>query len=472
MNSLKKPLIIVSALFLMVHVSLFISSPKNGLSIQSAFAEKEEWYTSSEEFLPLGARMDKDKKASEEEFLKDESFIHDATIEGIKILKEENKVEFTIAMDTSQTTEMKDLKFNIFTLGFPSRVVVDLYGVKSEEKVFRFFKNLEVLGIVLNPFTRAFLSQYVIFFEDWIQTKSAYERESNQLIIEYTFSLPQYENGYGVRIADTKIDPLPHIIEIKHELENYGLESYLLIASDHETVVLESPFYATKEEAIEYIESLEKFGYKGKLALRNYRDFPKPHRFDVVSQLVITEEGDVNLKHIVYTELPPGKIHDLSYSEIFIITKDIFSPKIQENGDLISEYYYNLSEMYRSYDTEDVEIKRKAYTVSSKMLEIIYFEYPHSAKADDALWDIAHIIREYGIEDDLTEEECYRKIIEDYPNSIFVDEAKARVASMLKKGASFFKKERFGCDERTDEQRFIANARSSLGCERNGDLTV
>ena len=156
-------------------------------------------------------------------------------------------------------------------------------------------------------------------------------------------------------------------------------------------------------------------------------DFPKPHRFDVVSEIVITGDDSINLRNIVYAELKPQKIYGLSYSDIFLITKDIFSPQIRSEEDLIAEYYYKLSEIYRDFETDDSSIMRMAYTVSVKIFEVIYFNYPESQRADDSLWEIAQISEEYGIVDILSKEECYKKIVDEYPESIFAEEVKIRV---------------------------------------------
>jgi hypothetical protein len=68
-----------------------------------------------------------------------------------------------------------------------------------------------------------------------------------------------------------------------------------------------------------------------------------------------------------------------------------------------------------------------ALVVSLKILELIYFNYPDSSRADDSLWEIAQTVLEYDISDVLSEEDCYRKIIDEYPDSLFVEEAEARL---------------------------------------------
>jgi hypothetical protein len=270
----------------------------------------------------------------------------------------------------------------------------------------------------------------VIFLEDWAEVVVEYSMDEHVLSMHYSFAEPPYRRGYGVRIADTMIDPLPHIIEIKRELTDYGLPNFLLTASDEETVVLESPFFTSRQEAIAYIESLEGFGFKGKLAIREYRDFPKPHRFDVVSEVVITGEGDVNLENLVYSELLPERIYSLAYSKLYVITKEIFSPRVQSDDELIVEYYYSLSEIYRNYETESPQVQDQARLVSIKLLEIIYFTYPESQRADDALWEMANLINEHGIQDLLDEKECYQRILREYPGSIFREESRERLKAM------------------------------------------
>ncbi len=395
--------------------------------IEQAYAEKEEYYTSSEEFLPLGAELGNEGEGIDLSFLEDDSLIHSAGLAGIKFLKDERRFVFSIKAQNPGELEGKQLKYDLILLNFPPRVVLTLYGVTTDEKIFRFFKNLDVRGIVRNPFADRYFSEYVLFFEDWITATGSYDSEGARLMLDYSFTRPEYTHGFGIRIADTKIDPLNHIIEIKAELSKYGLENHLLIASDEETVVLESPFFKTRDEAIQYMEKLEGFGYNGKLALRGYQSFPKPHRFDVVSEVVITGEDDVALRNIVYSELTPGKIYPLDYSEIHLITKELFSPTVQNDESAIAEYYYKLSEIYMNYETDEKKEKNMAYAAAEKLLEIIYFKYPKSDKADDALWETANIIREFGVADVLSEKECYRKIINEYHDSIFVDESKNRL---------------------------------------------
>jgi hypothetical protein len=394
------------------------------------FAEKDEMYTSSEEFLPLGSSLGEGSGTVDLSFLEDESFIHDAELAGIRLLKDENRLLFTLKTERTEDIQDRSLKYELFMENGPPRVILILYGVVNKERVYRFFKNLNIRGVVHNPFMNTHVSEYVIFLEDWAEITAEYSMDERALSLQYRFSEPPFRQGYGVRIADTMIDPLPHVIEIKRELTEYGLPNYLLIASDEETVVLESSFFTTREEAVSYIESLEGFGFKGKLAIREYRAFPQPHRFDVVSEVVITGEGDVNLKNLVYSELLPERIYSLSYSELYLITREIFSPRVQNDDELIVEYYYTLSEIYRTYETDSAQIRNFAHLVSIKLLEIIFYTYPDSGRADDALWEMANIIREYGIRDLIDEAECYRTILKAYPASIFREESRARLKAM------------------------------------------
>lgn len=427
MKCLKKLFIVLSINFLLFLSGIIINKDPGNMPRYCALADKEQFYTSDEEFLPLGINSVEDGGEEGEEFFEDENLIKNAKIGGIKLLKEKKQLVFTITADNAGDIDNKELKYDIFHVNFPPRIILYLYGVTSEEKVYRFFKNLEILGLVLNPFVRGYATEYVVFFNNWTLANVMYNMDEKQLILEYDSADPDYTRGYGVRIADTKIDPLPQVVEIEFELKRSGLECYLLIASDYETVVLESPFYETKDEAAEYMESLQNFGYKGKLAIRDYMDFPKPHRFDVSSEIVITGDNGLNLKNIVYSELKPQKIYGLTFSDIFLITKDIFSPMIKSDEDLIAEYYYKLSEIYRDFETDDSSIRRMAYTVTIKILEVIYFTYPESQRADDSLWEMAQIAEEYGIIDMLSKEDCYEKIVDEYPESIFAEEVKIRL---------------------------------------------
>jgi hypothetical protein len=391
-------------------------------------AEKESSYTTDEDYLPLGTEQDEKEKEANSAFLKDDSLVKNAIIKGIKIVKGESRVVFSMESSGPAGIAGKDLKFEAVAVNFPPRVILRMYGVKSPESVFRFFKNLDVIGIVSNPFVQEYLSEYVIFFKDWVSVSCAYSREETRLVLGYEFKNPDFRKGYGVRIADTKIDPLIQTVAIRNELKRNKLQSYLLIASDFETVVLESPFYRAKEEAVAYMDSLEKVGYKGKLAIRNYADFPEPLRIDVVSEVVVTGEDTVNLKNLVYTELTPQNLHPLSYSDIYTITKDLFSAQVQNNDNAMAEYYYKLSEIYRGYASDDEAVRRFAKKVTVKVLEIIVFKFPSSEKADEALWSMANIIKEHGVKDQLSEEQCYRKIVDEYPNSAFRAEAQKRLA--------------------------------------------
>jgi hypothetical protein len=396
----------------------------------SAHAEKEEWYTSFEEFLPVVEGETQEGEVVDVQYLEQNGYVTAAKIKGIKIRKDDNTMLFILTPESGKRIDEKDLFYEIHAVGFPSRIIVRLYGVRNEDRTFRFFKNIEILGVVSNPFTHSWVTEYVIFFDDWVVASGEYSKEQAELRMKYDFTLPEFHQGFGVRIADTRIDPLPQVIEVMRTLTQFGLDNYLLVAQDQETVVLESPFYPTKEEAIQYIESLERFGYKGKLAIRRYNDFPVPHRFDVVSDVVITGEDDTNLRNIVEREWKPERIYALSYQEIHTISMGYFSPKVRSDDDLISEYYYNLSELYRSYHTDDDAIRERAQLVAIKALEIIYFMYPKSKRAPDALWDIANIIRDHAVVDMLGEEDCYRTILQEYPESLFAEEAGARIDNM------------------------------------------
>jgi len=396
----------------------------------AAYAEQEEWYTSSEEFLPIVEHEDKAGEGIDETWLENNGYIIGAKIKGIKIRKDEDRMLFVLSSPAAYRFKKKDLFFEVFSVAFPSRIIIRLYGVQNDDRTFRFLKNLEILGVISNPFIPSWISEYVIFFEDWVIGSGEYKREEGQLVLGYEFSSPLFSQGYGVRIADTRIDPLPQVIEVKRKLDQFGLMSYLLVAQDRETVVLESPFYEMKEEAVSYIESLEKFGYKGKLAIRRYTEFPVTNRFDVVSEVVITGEDDINLRNIVEKEWRPERVHPLSYRAIHTITMGYFSPRIRSDNELIVEYYFNLSDIYRHYSTEDGMVREQAHLVAVKILEIICFLYPDSRRADDALWGVANLIQNGSQSDILTEEDCYQTLRDRYPGSPFAEEAAARIAAM------------------------------------------
>jgi len=410
------------------------------------YAEKEEPYTSSDEFLPLGAELGEDESEEEKAFLSDNTLIKNAVIKGIKILREERKLIFSIDAARPDDINEKELKYLVDVVNFPPRIIIRLYGVTSEERVFKFFKGLDILGVVSNPFVKSYLSEYVIFFQDSVTARAIYDKADKQLSVFYSNSVPEFERGYGVRIADTRIDPLPQVVEIKTEIEKYGLEVFLLVASDYQTVVLESPFYSDREEAVVYIESLENFGYKGKLAIRNYKDFPEPHRFDVKSEVVITGQNEVNLKNLVYTEFTPEQVSGLSYQELFFKTRNTFSPSIRKEPELLANYYYKLSEIYLEYEAQQEDVKNNALLTAVKVMEIVYFYYPETEKADDALWEITTIIKEYGISDVLDEEECYRRIINEYPESIFANQARERLDIMRQREFYFFNRNKYLLD--------------------------
>jgi hypothetical protein len=428
MSGMKRIVIYTLLFTLLFFCTLFLHSRYDDISCFSAHAEKEEWYTSSEEFLPVIDAEEVKGEVIDVQYLVQNGYITAAKIKGLKIRKDENTMLFILATARGQ----KELFFEVLSVGFPPRIIVRLYGVENEDRTFRFFKNIEILGVVSNPFTQSWISEYVIFFEDWVSGTGEYSTDDGQLIVKWDFTLPEFRQGYGVRIADTRIDPLPQVIEVMRKLTQFGLDNYLLVAQDRETVVLESPFYATKEEAVEYLELLERFGYKGKLAIRKYTDFPEPNRFDVVSEVVITGEDDTYLRTIVEREWKPERIHALSYEELYKISMGYFSAKVKSDENLISEYYYNLGDIYRNYRTDDDAVREWAQLVAVKTLEIIYFKYPGSKRAADALWDMANIIRDHAVVDVLDEEDCYRRILREYPESLSAREAGERIESMGK----------------------------------------
>jgi hypothetical protein len=430
MGGMKRIAVYLLLFSLFFSFTIYMQRGKRRSFYQAAYAEKEDWYTSFEEFLPVVDHEEKERKDIDETWLEKNGYITGAKIKGIKIRKDEDRMLFILSLPAADEIEKKDLFFEVFSVEFPPRIIVRLYGVQSNDRTFRFLKNLEITGVISNPFIPSWIAEYVIFFEDWVTGSGMYEREEEQLVLVYEFTSPLFNQGYGVRIADTKIDPLPQVIEVKRTLDQFGLQSYLLVAQDRETVVLESPFYKTKEEAVSYIESLEKFGYKGKLAIRRYSEFPVTNRFDVVSEVVITGEDDINLRNIVEKEWRPERVHSLGYRAIHTITMGYFSPRIKSDDDLVAEYYFNLSDIYRHYPTEDDAVRQQAHLVAVKILEIICFLYPDSRRADDALWGIANLIQSGFKSDILTEEDCYRTLRDRYPGSPFAKEAAARIAAI------------------------------------------
>ncbi len=401
-----------------------------------ATAEKEDFSTSFEEFLPLGAKAENNGERETQEdydtFMQDPHLVKDANLASIRFLKEQRKIVFYFSSKNPDVFVDKILKYELITVNFPPRLVLRMYGVKSSDRLFKFFNNIDIVGIVQNPFLPDFITEYVIFFKDWLSVQSIYDGEKRMLSITYEFIPPDFVEGYGIRIADTNIDPLSQVVEIKNELRKSGIETYLLVANDYKTIVLESPFYKSKDDAVKYMESLESFGYKGKLAIRNYRDFPKAHRFEIRSEPVVISGDNINLQDLVYKEFKPEKIYSLTYKEIFELVKDVFSPTIQSNEEMLANQYFTLGNIYSNYDTEDSDIKNKAINVAIKFFEIVYFYYPKSGVADDALWDMAMIIRETGIKDELTEKDCYSKIVQEYPESDYFEDAKAFLEEMDK----------------------------------------
>lgn len=393
----------------------------------AALAEKEDSYTAADEFLPLGATAGGDWEVLDQSYLDDPESVKHALLEGLELHKEKRRLVFSVTSEEPDRVRGKKLYYSISHVNFPTRMILVMYGVRSDKPVKGFFKDLPILGIVLNPFLDGDLSEFFVFFQDATASDSVWDPEQGTLTVRFSAGSPGFLQGYGVRVADSRIDPLPHVIEIKKELTSFGLPNYLLPASDRETVVLESPFYRTREEAVEYLESLQSFGYKGKLALREYREFPEPDRFDVVSEVVITGEDDVNLKNLAYTELPPRKVHRLEYEQLHRIILPLFSPRLQNDPQALVEQYYELSEIYLNFETGDPREERMASTAAMKVLEIIYFQYPGTERADDALWDMANLIRQHQVPGRLSERECYRRIMAEYPRSMFAEEAARRL---------------------------------------------
>jgi outer membrane protein assembly factor BamD (BamD/ComL family) len=101
----------------------------------------------------------------------------------------------------------------------------------------------------------------------------------------------------------------------------------------------------------------------------------------------------------------------------------------------MAEYYFKLSEIYRTFSAEDQNTRKLALKVAVKVLEIIVFKFPKSDRADNALWGMANLIREYGVKDQLSEEQCYKKIVEEYPNSAHKAEAQKRLAFLKRPGS-------------------------------------
>jgi hypothetical protein len=390
----------------------------------SARAEKEDGYTASDEFLPMGASIGGEWDVLDSSYLEDPESVRDAEVADIQLHKDERKLVFSIQ---GKKVRGRKLYYTISHAQFPSRVILVLYGVRNPEPVKGFYENLPVTGVVQNPFLEGELTEFIVFLRESMLGTAEWDAEKEAFSLRLYPMDPAFRQGFGVRIADSKIDPLPHIIEIKKELSASDLPNHLLLASDRETVVLESPFYRTREEAVQYLEELQTFGYKGKLAIRGYLQFPKPDRFEVVSEVVITGEDDVNLKNLAYDQLTPRRVHRLEYQELYRAILDLVSPTLRADPEALVEQYHALAEIYLNYETEDQSTELKAARVALKLFEVIYFQFPETGRADDALWDMANLMKRLPVRDQLSEEECYRKIVEEYPESMFAEEAAYRL---------------------------------------------
>ena len=94
-------------------------------------AEKDEMYTSSEEFLPLGSSLGEGSAAQDLSFLEDETLINDAELAGIRLLKDENRLLFMLKAGQPEALAERDLKYDLFIENCPPRIVLLLYGVVS-----------------------------------------------------------------------------------------------------------------------------------------------------------------------------------------------------------------------------------------------------------------------------------------------------------------------------------------------------
>jgi len=140
MSGMKRIVIYTLLFTLLFFCTLFLHSRYDDISCFSAHAEKEEWYTSSEEFLPVIDAEEVKGEVIDVQYLVQNGYITAAKIKSLKIRKDENTMLFILATARGQ----KELFFEVLSVGFPPRIIVRLYGVENEDRTFRFFKNIEI----------------------------------------------------------------------------------------------------------------------------------------------------------------------------------------------------------------------------------------------------------------------------------------------------------------------------------------
>ena len=77
------------------------------------------------------------------------------------------------------------------------------------------------------------------------------------------------------------------------------------------------------------------------------------------------------------------------------------------------------------YKRAEISIKKEEYTKADSLLNIILLKYPYDLMADDALYLLAELNQTH-LNSPEKAKEYYERIILDYPNSLYVVEARKR----------------------------------------------
>jgi len=124
--------------YLFLISGIFFCNSSKDISPFCLMAEKDVEYDSSDEFLPADINEERGAETVDQLLAENNDLVKNASLKGIKFLKEERKIVFSIGASDPDDIEGKDLWYDVKSLNFPPRIVLHLFGVSTDEKIFKF----------------------------------------------------------------------------------------------------------------------------------------------------------------------------------------------------------------------------------------------------------------------------------------------------------------------------------------------
>ena len=305
---------------------------------------------------------------------------------------------------------------------------------KGSESVYYMISRVGLLNSLYQPFIGRInhtKKEIAALKEEYISTLNELgkSRPTVPIMQQYAYLL-----AYYLKSPQEAVDILDEILAIAHINHNEKAEIKLMRADIYlmENDIWEASLtysQVEKEFKNDVIGSEAKF----KNAMLSYYngDFDwAMSQFDVLrsstTKLIANDAMEYSL--LIYDNID----EDSTYNALSLYSKAEFA-LYQNKYETALSYLDTIDQNYLShpifdkvlYKRAEISIKKEEYTKADSLLNIILLKYPYDLMADDALYLLAELNQTH-LNSPEKAKEYYERIILDYPNSLYVVEARKR----------------------------------------------